>query len=152
MSPVSADDIFYNGQIKPTYPVFDTSLLNNIDQTPNVKPRSRRLPLIELMSEEREPGELDRVTPGTYCVWTPKSETLAKIDTGRYDESDSSGTLSTKRWKLKDLIYTSNRDGQCGSNRDVKAGDMKRSLMPNRKDLVGIFSNINGLSRRLHPF
>ncbi|GMI95442.1 hypothetical protein like AT5G62770 [Hibiscus trionum] len=175
MSPVSADEIFYHGQIRPTYPVFNTKLLNNIDQTPNVDvsnskpPRSHRLPLRELMSEEREriscspseADELDTVTPGTYCVWTPKAAaTSAKIGSG----SDSSG-LSSKRWKLKDLLYTSNNDGgdktcnaeaeaeqHCGCNRDMKAGDMRRSVLPNRQDLAGIFSSINGLSRSLHPF
>ncbi|KAK8516131.1 hypothetical protein V6N12_013538 [Hibiscus sabdariffa] len=150
VSPVSADEIFYDGQIRPIYPVFNTNLLkNSIDQiqTPasNSKPpRSHRLPLRELMNEdgERTDDELDRVTPGTYCVWTPKAApTSAKIDTG-------SGP-SSKRWKLKELLYTSGGDAV---NRDGKAGDMRRSLLPNRQDLAGIFSNINGLSRSLHPF
>ncbi|KAK8606402.1 hypothetical protein V6N13_030685 [Hibiscus sabdariffa] len=149
LSPVSADEIFYDGRIRPIYPVFNTNLLNNIDQiqTPasNSKPpRSHRLPLRELMSEEGErTDELDRATPGTYCVWTPKAAaaTSAKIDTG-------SGP-SSKRWKLKELLYTSSSDVV---NRDGKAGDMRRSLLPNRQDLAGIFSNINGLSRSLHPF
>ncbi|XP_039032137.1 uncharacterized protein LOC120167084 [Hibiscus syriacus] len=145
MSPVSADEIFYNGQIRPTYPVSDTSLLNNnIYQTHDVKPRSRRLPLRELMGEERETnscsasegGELDRVTPGTYCVWTPKAATSAKTD----DPGDAT------RATVKTHMLSS------GCNRDEKAGDMRRSILPNRQDLVGIFSNINGLSRSLPPF
>ncbi|XP_022735602.1 uncharacterized protein LOC111288940 [Durio zibethinus] len=204
-SPKSADEIFYNGQIRPIYPLFNTNLLND-DQTPDVKnvdcnsfaskPRSHRLPLRELMSEERETtscssseaGELDGVTPGTYCVWTPKggkSENIEKEYPGRCKKSNSTGL--PKRWRLRDLVYRSNSDGKdtfvflapskrdktsnadvnkvmefpgkfkeaeehCGRNRDMKPWDKRRSFLPYRQDLEGIFSNVNGLSRNLHPF
>ncbi|XP_022738532.1 uncharacterized protein LOC111291174 [Durio zibethinus] len=204
-SPISADEIFYNGQIRPTYPLFNTNLLND-DQTPNrknvdststvSKPRPHRLPLRKLMSEERETtscssseaDELDGVAPGTYCVWTPKggsSGTINQESPGRCKKSNSTG--SSKRWRLRDLIYRSNSDGKdtfvflapskrdktsnvddnkvmeipgkfkgaeehCGSNRYMKPGDKKRPFLPYRQDLVGIFSNVNDLSRNLHPF
>ncbi|XP_057514891.1 uncharacterized protein LOC130796542 [Actinidia eriantha] len=34
----------------------------------------------------------------------------------------------------------------------VKDGDRRRSYLPYRQDLVGFFSNVNGVSRNLHPF
>ncbi|XVE57146.1 hypothetical protein DITRI_Ditri04bG0068300 [Diplodiscus trichospermus] len=204
-SPISADEIFYNGQIRPIYPLFNTNLLNdgqtpdgkNADSTSLVsKPRPRRLPLRKLMSEERETtscssseaDELDGLTPGSYCLWTPKGGTSGNTEQespGRCKKSNSTG--SSKRWKLRDLLYRSNSDGKdtfvflapskrektsnadvnkvkedmekfkeaekrCGSNRDMKPGDKRRSFLPYRQDLVGIFSNVNGLSRNLHPF
>ncbi|XVF12080.1 hypothetical protein REPUB_Repub08aG0083900 [Reevesia pubescens] len=147
-SPISADEIFYNGQIRPVYPLFNTNLLNDIDQTPNgknadstsfaSKPRTHRLPLRKLMNEERETtscssseaDELEGVTPGTYCVWTPKggrSENIEQESLGRCKKSNSTG--SSKRWKLRDLLYRSNSDGKdkfvflAPSKRDQKIGN-----------------------------
>ncbi|XWS60736.1 hypothetical protein CRYUN_Cryun07bG0061300 [Craigia yunnanensis] len=129
-SPISADEIFYNGKIRPIYPLFNTNLLND-DQTPDeknvdcnsfvAKPRPHRLPLRKLMSQERETtscsssesDELDGVTPGTYCVCTPKGGTSGNIEQespGRCKKSNS--TRSSKRWKLRDLLYRSNSDGK----------------------------------------
>ncbi|XWS48166.1 hypothetical protein CRYUN_Cryun13aG0049700 [Craigia yunnanensis] len=176
-SPISADEIFYNGQIRPIYPLFDPNLLND-DQTPdgtNVdsnslvsKPRPHRLPLRKLMSEERETtscssveaDELDGVTPGTYCVWTPKGGTSGNIEQeSRRRCKKSNSTGSSKRWKLRDLLYRSNGYGKFkeaeehfGSIRDMKPGDKGRSFLSYRQDLIGIFSNVNGMSRNLHPF
>ncbi|KAG7019821.1 hypothetical protein SDJN02_18784, partial [Cucurbita argyrosperma subsp. argyrosperma] len=125
---ISAEDIFYNGQIRPIYPVINTNLLLSssiIDKNRNVdgedddgnlkKPKPKRVhrpSLGKLMSEERETNscssseadELDGVLPGTFCVWSPK-ESLE-----RCKKSNSMG--SSKRWKLRDLLYRSNSDGK----------------------------------------
>jgi hypothetical protein len=58
-SPISADEIFYNGQIRPIYPIFDqTLLLNDSHKNPDNSKASlstfRRSPLRKLMVEERE--------------------------------------------------------------------------------------------------
>ncbi|KAJ4712331.1 DUF1645 domain-containing protein [Melia azedarach] len=123
-SPISADEIFFNGQIKPIYPLFNRDLLLNEPQyqtnitAENCKPKPRRLPLGKLMSEERETwtasascssseaDDLDNLQPGTYCVWTPK----ASESPGRCKKSNSTG--SSKRWKFRDLLYRSNSDGK----------------------------------------
>ncbi|XVE54960.1 hypothetical protein DITRI_Ditri03aG0122900 [Diplodiscus trichospermus] len=122
---ISADEIFYNGQIRPIYPLFNTKLLyDHVDATSFAsKPRPRRLPLGKLMSEERETAssssseadDQDGVTPGTYCVWTPKGGTSGSdIDDqeshGKCKKSNSTG--SSKRWKLRDLLYRRNSDGK----------------------------------------
>lgn len=135
-SPISADEIFYNGQIKPIYPIFNQDLLLNDSHTGNYnysntskKPPSssplsiRRLPLRKLMLEEREElvdpptscsssesEELDGVPSGTYCVWTPKpAETNNSTDRCKI-KSNSTG--SSKRWKFRDLLYRSHSDGK----------------------------------------
>ncbi|KAF7806087.1 uncharacterized protein G2W53_038248 [Senna tora] len=128
-SPVSADDIFCNGQIRPIYPLFDRSLLDGIsptataDETATV--RRRRLPLRKLMFEERETGscssstseaediDLDGVAPGTYCVWDPKSSSLSSSESVRKPSKKSSSTgSSSKRWKFRDLLPRSHSDGK----------------------------------------
>ncbi|XP_059443581.1 uncharacterized protein LOC132175604 [Corylus avellana] len=147
-SPISADEIFYNGRIKPLYPIFDQTLLlddsyTNADHSRASKTSThRRSPLKKLMVEEREreqqeearepmscssseADELDGVPPGTYCVWAPTKPSSAATDAPRPPPSSSSSsssspgrrkkslsTGSSKRWKLRDLLYRSNSDGK----------------------------------------
>lgn len=178
-SPISADEIFLNGQIKPTYPLFDTTLISQ----PNTTPKKHRLPLRTLMNEDRQTAttttsscsssELDSVEPGTYCVWKPSKE--SKESPNGCKKSNSTG--SSKRWKFRDLLYRSNSDGKDTfvfltpknnnnnnkgkvaaieehyvKNRDGDSDKKRSTYLPYRQDLVGIFSNVNGLSKNLHPF
>lgn len=128
-SPISADEIFHNGQIRPVYPVFnrDVLLAGMVFQNGNGKENdvagsekrpTIRLPLRKLFNEERETtmtmtttssssssevDELDGVPAETYCVWRPKEE-------GRCKKSSSTGSNS-KRWKFKHLLHRSHSDG-----------------------------------------
>lgn len=210
LSPIPADQIFYNGQIRPVYPLFNTDLLlahdgqveNSISSTKTSS--AVRLPLGKLFIEERErdtasscssseADELDGVPAGTYCVWTPKAAEAVESP-GRCNKSNSTGT--SKRWKFRDLLHRSNSDGKDtfvflapsskksegkaekgtkelaakitgnivktkavggGDKGNVRMGtvkesDRRRSYLPYKKDLVGVFANVNGVSRSLHPF
>lgn len=122
-SSISADEIFSQGHICPRYPLFDTSLLLDVD--PNsvtvlngsaeigCKPSLVvRLPLRKLFSEERdfaewpssEAEDLDGVAPGTYCVWKPKPESPSRC------KKSNSSRNSSRRWKFPDILYRSNSD------------------------------------------
>lgn len=197
LSPIPADQIFYNGQIRPVYPLFNTDLLfaddvqvdNSVSSATPKTSIPARLPLGKLFIEERErdsascssseADELDGVPVGTYCVWRPKAE---EESAGRCKKSNSTG--SSKRWKFRDLLYRSNSEGKdtlvflAPSNRKretkVKKGmneaakiignehpngvigegvsDQRRSYLPHKKDMVGVFANVSGVSRNLHPF
>lgn len=199
-SPISADDVFYNGQIRPVYPVFDQSLLlqgnddsdsaavdKNSEKVATKKPR--RQPLRMLMIEEEretascsssEADDLENLPPGTYCVWAPPKASGERGGGGGCEKSSSTG--SSKRWKFRDLLSRSSSDGGKdtivffspaptttktadkedssvvvarkvrSSSKGVEEGDKRRSFLPYRQDLVGFFSNVNGLSRNLHPF
>ncbi|CAL9031066.1 unnamed protein product [Prunus brigantina] len=209
-SPISADEIFSNGQIRPVYPLFDQGLLKEHNDVVSPKkvngdadavnknskaatmPKQRRLPLRMLMIEEEretascsssEADDLENLPPGTYCVWAPP-------------KTKSSSAGSSKRWKFRDLLYRSSSDGKetfvflapsstkradnkNNNKEDVvskkrvggggggvsqneerfvvrskaaEEGDKRRSFLPYRRDFVGFFSNVNGLSRNLHPF
>ncbi|WVZ19483.1 hypothetical protein V8G54_006805, partial [Vigna mungo] len=188
-SPVSADDIFYNGQIKPMYPIFGVpshddvlSVPNTIDgtaTTPEGTVRRRRLPLRKLMFEEGETAscssstdesvDLEGVAEGAYCVWTPNS-------VGRERKKSNSTGSASKRWKLRDLLLRSHSEGkdkqqqkqqqmvfQIPTNKvkpqngtvgtEHHAEENKRkSFLPYRPELVGLFTNVNGLGRNLRPF
>lgn len=192
-SPISADEIFYNGQIRP---IFNTDLCSHDVQFKNEKvsapTASIRLPLRKLFIAEREttPSEaddLESIPPGTYCVWRPRA--AEDSPTGQCKKSNSTGS-SSKRWKLRDFLHRSNSDGKdtfvflttpFNKKREEKAesttaadsakiagkvagipvgegfpavrcpkhgGDIRRkSYLPYRQDLVGFFSNVNGLNR-----
>ncbi|KAL4584935.1 hypothetical protein LXL04_009546 [Taraxacum kok-saghyz] len=109
----SADEIFsQGGHIWPQYPLFDTSLLLDVNGSSETDCKPSlvvRLPLRKLFSEERdftEAEDLDGVTPGTYCVWKPKPELPE-----RSKKSNSTGN-SSRRWKLRDILYRSNSEGK----------------------------------------
>lgn len=134
---ISADEIFSNGQIRPTYPIFDQSLLlslyeSHIEKTNTVTaitatrtttvstakappPSFRRPPLRKLMIEEQE---RDR---DTSCS-SSEADDLEGVPDGSYcvwtphsssscKKSHSTGS-SSKRWRFRDLLYRSNSDGK----------------------------------------
>lgn len=130
-SPISADEIFHNGQIRPVYPLFNRDLFlesmefrreNGEGKGDSKKVPTIRLPLRKLFNEEREStmtvattsscsssdaDELDGVPEESYCVWRPKDATAAE---GRCKKSSSTGSNS-KRWSFKDLLSRSHSDG-----------------------------------------
>ncbi|KAG5049851.1 hypothetical protein AAZX31_04G166400 [Glycine max] len=187
-SPVSADDIFYNGQIKPMYPIFgvvpsNDAVLSFFPNDNNIAPTPRRrLPLRKLMFEEGETAscssstdesvDLEGVAEGAYCVWTPNS-----VGSER-KKSNSTGSTS-KRWKLRvrDLLLRSHSDGKNNNKQEQqKQRDLfriatkpqngsvgteqqhhveqnkRKSFLPYKPELVGLFTNANGLGRNLRPF
>ncbi|KAH6798038.1 hypothetical protein C2S52_022592 [Perilla frutescens var. hirtella] len=133
-SPISADEIFHNGQIRPVYPLFNRDLfLESMEFQRGINGKENgdrentvptiRLPLRKLFSEERETtmtmtttsscsssegDELDGIPVDSYCVWRPKEAAAAAE--GRCKKSSSTGSNS-KRWKFKDLLHRSHSDG-----------------------------------------
>ncbi|KAK4362355.1 hypothetical protein RND71_017596 [Anisodus tanguticus] len=128
ISPVAADEIFYNGQIRPIYPILfsnNNDIMNgssNSNTTSDVedacaRPKTIRFPLRKLFLEEEreansscsssEADDLESIPAGTYCVWRPKE--TEKPD-GSCKKSNSTG--SSKRWKFRDLLHRSNSDGK----------------------------------------
>lgn len=131
-SPTPADEIFYNGQIRPYYPLFNPSLLlegveiekkevNLSDEKSCEKVRqspapAARLSLRKLFIEDREPplsseaDRLDGVQPGSYCVWTPRTAVPTAAKEAGCKKNNSTG--SAKRWRFRDLLHRNNSDGK----------------------------------------
>lgn len=117
----STVEFIYDGQTKfqPIFPVFNHSLLLNDDKSEEDVDSSIRIPLKNLFLEERESttssgssseaDELETIPPGTYCVWKP---TISEPSPGKCKKSKSTGSLS-KRWpRIRDLLRRSNSDGK----------------------------------------
>lgn len=117
----SGSQVFFDdNQIGPVFPVFNRDLLLDRSQrdlaaAPNNK---------EVVEEEEDEDdaaalpsssssdvdELDSVPQGTYCVWMPKS-VVAQDARGKCKiKSKSTGTSSSRRWSIKDLLRRSNSE------------------------------------------
>ncbi|XP_052176212.1 uncharacterized protein LOC127790664 [Diospyros lotus] len=109
-SPISADQIFHNGQIRPVSP----PLFLNTDFTSSNPSTllSTRACLKKLLFKHRDPpssseaDDLGAVPPGTYCVWTPR----AAAEKLRSWKSKLMGF--SKRWKLRDLFRRNSSEGE----------------------------------------
>ncbi|XP_057517051.1 uncharacterized protein LOC130798179 [Amaranthus tricolor] len=160
--PISADEIFSNGKIKPMFHVFNTDLIYGYgryeyDYKNGASPQTLGLPLRKLLQESQngngksssQADDLNGVPSGTFCVWTPRKKgEVMKM------RKRSKSTGSSKRWRIKDLLKTINGN----DHRDEKKkkggfhGEKKKSYLPYRQDLVGLFANVNGISRTVRPF
>ncbi|CAA7014343.1 unnamed protein product [Microthlaspi erraticum] len=203
-SPITADEAFQDGQIRPVYPLFNRNIL--FEQQPEEK-SSLRSPIKKLFVESQTAEEEEETEPmGPYCSWSGRTVEEATPDTCR--KSNSTGF--SKLWRFKDLVLRSNSDGKdafvflnngvaggeksksssssssfsnvaamlAGGKRTEKGKEQKkaekklktksaherlymrnralreegkrRSYLPYRH--VGFFTNVNGLTRNVHPY
>lgn len=139
-SPISAGEIFHNGQIKPLFPVFNTDLVfGNADWRSNLQfdgdnrpvasqstaPEESlssseisaiRLPFKKLLLSERESS----LTASGSCS-SSEADDLEGANPGTYCvwtppkqemSKKSKSTGSSKRWKLRNLVHRSHSDGR----------------------------------------
>ncbi|KAK3017101.1 hypothetical protein RJ639_006951 [Escallonia herrerae] len=104
-SPISAEDVFSNGEIRPIFPLFNRDLLfaGSDDELPEA-----RLPLrppVNKVFIEAAPhpssSSSDGVAAGPYCAWAKKPEMSKK----------SNSTGFSKLWRFKDHFNRSHSDG-----------------------------------------
>ncbi|XP_068334923.1 uncharacterized protein [Pyrus communis] len=111
----SADQVFFDEhQIGPVFPVFNRDLLSDKTQrdllaggrdNKKVEEDDDGLP----SSSSSDVDELEEVPPGNYCVWMPKA--ASGEARGKCKKSKSTGTSSSRRWSLRDLLRRSNSEG-----------------------------------------
>lgn len=193
-SPITADEAFEDGQIRPVYPLFNRNILF---EQPEEK--ALRSPVKKLFVESETAGE-ESEPMGPYCSWSGRTVEEATPDTCRKSYS----TGFSKLWRFRDLVSRSNSDGKdafvflnngeknkpssssfstvaaklAGGKRTEKGKEQKksekklktksaherlymrnraireegkrRSYLPYRH--VGFFTNVNGLTRNVHPY
>ncbi|OVA17007.1 Protein of unknown function DUF1645 [Macleaya cordata] len=125
-SPITADELFANGQIRPVFPIFNRDLLfagGRDDDSKPAKSSTLRVPLKNLFLGDRdstdppsssssEADELENLPAGTYCVWTPKGSSSSQASPETCKKSSSTGSSSSRRWRLRDFLFRSNSDGK----------------------------------------
>ncbi|OIV94515.1 hypothetical protein TanjilG_25577 [Lupinus angustifolius] len=108
-SPISADDAFENGQIRPVFPVFNQNLLftddydcasGNQSQIKKVFVQKMDSSPLSTAAESSKSGSELPTTANSYCEWTPKSAV----------KSNSTGF--SKLWRFKEHMLRSNSDGK----------------------------------------
>lgn len=126
-------------------------------------------------SSEKD-DELEGVPEGTYCVWTPKASAEQKRckksgSTGSTTTTTASASSSSKlRLKIRDLVIGRSQSygkhkflfipNSSNNNKGKRtAGDVggggdgnRKTFLPYKQDLVGLFSSVNAISRTHHPF
>ncbi|KAL0385540.1 UNVERIFIED_CONTAM: hypothetical protein Sradi_2948300 [Sesamum radiatum] len=115
-SPIAAEDAFFNGQIKPVFPLFNRDLLfsgeDSVDAAALHESLPMRPPVKKVFVETSE--ENGQVTPeneevsGLYCEWSERKAVEASPEACK--KSNSTGF--SKIWRFKDLLGRSNSDGR----------------------------------------
>ncbi|KAL8141964.1 hypothetical protein V2J09_014996 [Rumex salicifolius] len=139
-SPISAGEIFINGQIKPLFPLFNTDLVfgnaewnsnlqidsenQSVSHQPSTEDKSNssdtsaaiRLPLKKLLLSERETS----LAASASCS-EDEADDLEGVNSETYCvwtppkqemSKKSNSTGSSKRWKLRNLVHRSHSDGR----------------------------------------
>ncbi|XP_010415720.1 PREDICTED: uncharacterized protein LOC104701680 [Camelina sativa] len=104
-SPITAEEAFEDGQIRPVYPLFNRNIFFD-----DPKEETLRSPLKKLFVEATTTAEdEDEEEPmGPYCSWKGRTVVEASPETCR--KSNSTGF--SKLWRFKDLVLRSNSDGR----------------------------------------
>lgn len=106
-SPVSADDVFDNGRIRPFFPLFNRDLVFAAAAAAEPEPSSSLLlPPVKKVFAEAVADE----PRGTYCDWRARIVEETPPSPGSCRKSNSTG--SSKMWRFRDLLPRSNSDGR----------------------------------------
>ncbi|CAK9158177.1 unnamed protein product [Ilex paraguariensis] len=121
-SPISADDVFQNGQIKPVFPLFGRDLLlllsdeGDGDSSHNISNSHVGSPVKKFFIETNYPplppssesDEINGVAAGPYCDWSKGKTTEKSPEVCK--KSNSTGF--SKLWRFGDFYKRSHSDGR----------------------------------------
>ncbi|WMV28806.1 hypothetical protein MTR67_022191 [Solanum verrucosum] len=99
--PIAADEMFYNGQIRPLFPLFNQNLLLSDEDLEALK---EQLPI-------RPPATSSEEIAGPFCEWSKNKAIEATRDNPEVCKKSNSTGFS-KLWRFKDFLHRSNSDGR----------------------------------------
>ncbi|KAL8261047.1 hypothetical protein R6Q59_025096 [Mikania micrantha] len=139
-------DVISDDQISISlrYPVFDRSLLSEVDlsfpttdykQDPATATRPSLWKLLRVEGDlpstpSLEADDLDGITPGTYCVWKP-----ATVPRGKHKHKKSNSISignTSKRWKVRNLLKRSYSDDNYPTGKDSPVVVFLPPISPDR--------------------
>ncbi|PQM41744.1 uncharacterized protein Pyn_11453 [Prunus yedoensis var. nudiflora] len=147
-SPISADDIFQNGQIRP----------EARGGCAGAQEQEQFDGVVEAVESQRlEAPEQQRRERRVRVPETPNSTTRSPKPSQETADNKSGAKIVKTVEKVKGKAkkaetVSSAHEKHYVMNRAKKEEDKRRSYLPYRQGLVGFFTNVNGLSRNVHPF
>lgn len=168
-SPISAEDAFVNGQIRPVFPIFDPRILTDVNETTppvRVRPQLKKLFMEELVcpTEDRtraSPAAAPELGKKSYS--TGFSKLLRFGEKIRRSSSDgkealvflrsaSSGSGGEKakgkgEKRTKGKTASDCHERLYARNRAENEMNKRKSYLPYRSNLMGFFTTPNGLNR-----
>ncbi|CAF1927904.1 BnaC05g50840D [Brassica napus] len=133
-SPITAEEAFEDGQIRPAFPLFNRALLfdqndavsETDEDSESIRPRLRKV-FVEDRDGDGEGKKAEEGSLGAYCSWSGGTVAEASPETCR--KSNSTGF--SKLWRFRDLVLRSNSDGRDAfvflNNSNAAVGDKTQS-------------------------
>ncbi|XP_009765758.1 uncharacterized protein [Nicotiana sylvestris] len=114
--PITAEEVFYNGQIRPLFPLFNQNLLLSEDDLEKLKERSP-VNKIFIQTEENSPATSssseNQEIAGPFCEWSKDNKAIEASSSSSPEVcKKSNSTGFSKLWRFKDFLHRSNSDGR----------------------------------------
>lgn len=113
--PIAADEMFYNGQIRPLFPLFNQNLLLSDEDLEALKEQLPIRPPVKnifIQTEDNSiPATSSEEIAGPFCEWSKNKAIEATRDNPEVCKKSNSTGFS-KLWRFKDFLHRSNSDGR----------------------------------------
>ncbi|KAG5604565.1 hypothetical protein H5410_026068 [Solanum commersonii] len=113
--PIAADEVFYNGQIRPLFPLFNQNLLLSDEDLEALKEQLPIRPPVKKIFIQTEdnpiPATSSEEIAGPFCEWSKNKAIEATRDNPEVCRKSNSTGFS-KLWRFKDFLHRSNSDGR----------------------------------------
>ncbi|XP_038891720.1 uncharacterized protein LOC120081118 [Benincasa hispida] len=172
-SPISAEDAFLNGQIRPVFPIFDQRILTDggfeVKETTSVRPHLKKLFMEDFVCSRTETQtRASTSAPGlgkkSYStgfsklwrfgdkIWRSSSEGKEEAFLFLRSASSRSGggggdKAEKKKTTTKGETASYYHERHYARNRAESEVNKRKSYLPYRSNLMGFFTAPNGLNR-----
>lgn len=113
--PIAADEVFYNGQIRPLFPLFNQNLLLSDEDLEALKEQLPIKPPVKNIFIQTEdnpiPATSSEEIAGPFCEWS-KNKAIEATTNNPDVCKKSNSTGFSKLWRFKDFLHRSNSDGR----------------------------------------
>ncbi|XP_055806876.1 uncharacterized protein LOC129875605 [Solanum dulcamara] len=115
--PISADEVFYNGQIRPLFPLFNQNLLLCDEDLEALKEQLPIRPPVKKIFIQTEDNPIPAASSssediaGPFCEWSKNKAIEASLENPEVCKKSNSTGFS-KLWRFKVFLHRSNSDGR----------------------------------------